>query len=360
MFRRCATIRGCANGFGAATLFPAQKAAKFNFIFMKARTKRPFPARSQHQDMLDSNEKLHGGHFGVSIRAREYAGRVRGTASALAGLVESMADSDVADPILTRPLAFNGIPGTGLRIVIQYGTPLRWSRELPDGSLELPACRHFVTGHQTGVIVAQPTGAVGTLGVNLRPEAAARLLGDRLQCFLDTAVGLDDIFGAGKVSLLEEMLAEAATSAERFACVEGFLAANLRAPHTDPIECRAAAMLRRRPQLRVRHLAPQLGVSERQLSRRFQAMFGVSPKQFARLARIETVWSSRAKGATWAEVAHATGFTDQAHMINDFTEIVGMSPAQLARSAIPLSPGRALCNVTVAEDCAPDPFLRVR
>jgi AraC-like DNA-binding protein len=60
-------------------------------------------------------------------------------------------------------------------------------------------------------------------------------------------------------------------------------------------------------------------------------MFGMGPKQFARLARIERVLAARAQGATWADIAYATGFTDQAHMINDFTAIVGVSPTELVR-----------------------------
>ena len=57
----------------------------------------------------------------------------------------------------------------------------------------------------------------------------------------------------------------------------------------------------------------------------------MSPKRFARIARIESAWSARSRGASWADVAYATGFTDQAHMINDFTEILGVPPAQLVR-----------------------------
>jgi len=58
-------------------------------------------------------------------------------------------------------------------------------------------------------------------------------------------------------------------------------------------------------------------------------MFGMSPKRFARVARIESAWSARSQGASWVEAAYATGFTDQAHMINDFVEIIGVPPAQL-------------------------------
>jgi len=152
-----------------------------------------------------------------------------------------------------------------------------------------------------------------------------------MQYFLDAQICLADLFGSSRVSLLEEMLAEARTSAERFVCVERFLAANLRERRVEPVACRAAALLRQSPHLRIRHLAARLDVSERHLSGSFQAMFGMRPKQFARIARIESAWSARSQGASWADVAYATGFTDQAHMINDFTEIVGVPPAQLVR-----------------------------
>jgi len=155
-----------------------------------------------------------------------------------------------------------------------------------------------------------------------------------MQYFLDARIGLDDLFGAGRVSLLVEMLAEARTSVQRFACVEGFLAANLRERRVNPMACRAAALLRQRLHLRVRRLAARLDVSERHLSRSFRAMFGMSPKRFARIARIESAWSARSQGASWADIAYATGFTDQAHMIKDFTEIVGVPPAQLVRPAV--------------------------
>jgi AraC-like DNA-binding protein len=152
-----------------------------------------------------------------------------------------------------------------------------------------------------------------------------------MRCFLDAEIGLDALFGASQVSLLEERLAEAKTSVERFTCVEGFLAANLRAHGVEPVAGRAAALLRQNPRLRVQHLAARLDVSERHLLRNFQAMFGMSPKQFARIARIESAWSASGHGASWADIAYATGFADQAHMINDFTAIVGVPPAQLVR-----------------------------
>jgi AraC-like DNA-binding protein len=298
-------------------------------MVMSART-RLSPVRSpQHRSSM--NDNIHVSRFGVSILPLEYTGPVWVTSSVLADLVESMADWDIACPDQARAVTLKGIPSSALLLLINYRAPVAATRQFGSRDFGWPDCRHFVTKRQTGVVVVQPGGPLGTISVLLRPEAAASLLGDRMQCFLDVTIGLDDVFGAGQVSVLEEMLSEARTSAERFACVERFLGANLRERRVEQAACRAAELLRRNPHLRVQRLAAKLDVSERYLSRSFQAMFGTGPKQFARIARIESVLAARAQGATWADVAYAAGFTDQAHMINDFTRIVGVPPAQLVR-----------------------------
>jgi AraC-like DNA-binding protein len=265
----------------------------------------------------------------VTAAASEYAGPILGRSSALAGYVEWMADWDIVCPDQARALTINVIPSTALLLVIHYRTPSMLIRQFGSRGFSQSDCRHFATKFQTGVVVIRHRGALGTICVKLRPEAAASLLGEQMQCFLDAEIGLDAVFGTSQVSLLEERLAEAKTSAERFALVERFLAANLRPHRVKPVACQAAALLRQHPHLRVRHLATQLDVSERHLSRGFQAMFGMGPKQFARIARIVSVWSAWGQGASWADIAYATGFADQAHMINDFIKIVGLPPQQL-------------------------------
>jgi AraC-like DNA-binding protein len=190
---------------------------------------------------------------------------------------------------------------------------------------------HVVTAHRTGVVTIRPSGPLGVLLVSLKPEAAARLLGDRMQEFINEKIDLCNLFNAGEVSLLEEMLMEAPDSATRFARIESFLLRNLRQRQPDSVVSRAAQYLRRYPALRVRKLAARLDVGERHLSRSFRAMFGASPKQFARVARIEKVFAMRQAGSAWAEIAYACGFADQAHMINDFDAIVGETPQQFFR-----------------------------
>jgi len=264
--------------------------------------------------------------------ARQYDGPILGTSRALAGFVDGMADWDIACPDEAKALTIKAIPGVAPFLMLHYRTPVLRISQFAGRSLGHPHDRHFATNLHSGAVIARPRGPLGAIVVRFRPETASQLLGEPPRHFLDAQIRLDDLFGRSQLSLLEERLSEARSSSHRFAHVERFLLAHLHPREDRPIACRAAALLSRRPLLRVRDLAGRLGVSERHLARSFNDTFGMGPKHFARIARIERVWSMRARGATWAEIAYAAGFADQAHMINDFAQIVGMSPGQLLGS----------------------------
>ncbi len=250
----------------------------------------------------------------------------------LTELVEEIADWDVPDGDVARAFTPKVLPSTTPYLIAQYRVPMRSDRHFGSSGYRHRQYGHVVTTVGTGVVTVRPSGPLGVLVVRLKPEAAARLIGEQMQEFVNEKIDLGDLFDAGVVSLLEEMLMEAPDSATRFARVESFLLRNLRQCQPDPVVGRAAQCLRSNPSLRVRRLAAQLDVGERHLSRCFRAMFGASPKQFARVARIEKILAMRQAGSAWADIAYACGFADQAHMINDFDAIVGETPQRLFRT----------------------------
>ena len=83
----------------------------------------------------------------------------------------------------------------------------------------------------------------------------------------------------------------------------------------------------------VARLARSLGVSLRQMQRRFTAQVGLGPKHFARMRRFQRVFAVVEEGnARWAAVAAECGYYDQAHLIRDFKEFLGETPAVLTAS----------------------------
>ena len=68
----------------------------------------------------------------------------------------------------------------------------------------------------------------------------------------------------------------------------------------------------------------------RQFERRFTQQVGMRPKLFARIARFEAALENKARfgSKSWTEVAHEYGYYDQMHMIHDFAEFTGGTPAE--------------------------------
>jgi AraC-like DNA-binding protein len=82
---------------------------------------------------------------------------------------------------------------------------------------------------------------------------------------------------------------------------------------------------------RVNAVADELGVSERHLRRVFRETVGVSPKTFAKLTRFRRAVRAayEAPQISWAQIAAANGYYDQAHLIADFRAIAGVTPQTL-------------------------------
>jgi AraC-like DNA-binding protein len=239
----------------------------------------------------------------------------------LTDVVEAIWDLDVPDSDAARTLAIKYAPGTCLLLMAQYRAPVlvrQRDRDLPS------KCAMQI---QASSVTLQPTGALGLIIVSLRPEAASRIVDAPLSQFANANVHLDNIFSRGDVSICNEMLAEARNSPERIATVEAFLLHRLR-PQQDSLASRAASYLRGRPTLSPPQLASMLSVSVRHLSRTFGATFGMTPKQFARLARIEKIVAKRSNGLSWPEIACACDLSDQAHLIREFKGIVGEAPTE--------------------------------
>ena len=255
------------------------------------------------------------------------------TFPALSDLVEDIFDWDIPDGAMARSVTVTVLPSTMPHLVVQYRMPVRSVRKFGDATHRHGPYRHVVTTVRNGVVMISPPGPLGLVVARLKPEAATRLLGDQLHAFADTKFDLDAVFGAGAVNALAEVCAEARSRRDRIAAVLHFLAANLRPRAPDLRVSRAAASLRQNPALRLGPLAAELGLSERHLIRRFKAVYGVGPKRFARAARVEQVFAESRSEASWANIAWTCGFADQAHMINDFKSILGVTPTDVLRPA---------------------------
>ena len=81
--------------------------------------------------------------------------------------------------------------------------------------------------------------------------------------------------------------------------------------------------------MKVRDLARRVGLSQRRFIQLFTAEVGLTPKLYCRVRRFQRARElvRTTKEPDWAAVAVACGFFDQSHLIRDFREFTGLSPA---------------------------------
>ncbi|MEV6366386.1 AraC family transcriptional regulator [Micromonospora musae] len=86
--------------------------------------------------------------------------------------------------------------------------------------------------------------------------------------------------------------------------------------------------------LRVDAFARRHGLTTRRLQRLFLERVGVGPKWVIRRYRIQEVIEQATGGPPpdWARLAADLGYSDQAHLVREFTKVTGTSPAAYARS----------------------------
>ena len=87
-------------------------------------------------------------------------------------------------------------------------------------------------------------------------------------------------------------------------------------------------------EVRVESVAERLGVTARHLRRAFTEGVGIGPKEFARTVRLQrAVRTAAATSNDWVQIAADAGYYDQAHLIADFRELVGLTPGAFLKRA---------------------------
>lgn len=187
----------------------------------------------------------------------------------------------------------------------------------------------IVAGPDTGPSPASvPAGAI-TLGVRFLPGAGGPALGLPLAELRDERVAAVELWPELAERLAPDLTAREALS--RLVVVAHTLAAG--GPPDRAVQ--AAARRLGDPRSRVEPLADDLGLSERQLRRRFHATVGYGPKTLQRVLRFRRLLAGidRASGnPDLARLAFDAGYADQAHMTRDCARLAGLSPSALARS----------------------------
>jgi len=178
----------------------------------------------------------------------------------------------------------------------------------------------FVAGPDTGPAPVTGGPEAVFVGARFRPGAGGAALGLPLSELLDQRVGLEEL----RPELAERLPGELDPQEAMRRLAEIALAA----PPADAAVAEAARRLHD-PRTRVETLADDLGLSERQLRRRFHAAAGYGPKTLQRVLRFRRFLALGDREL--ARAALDAGYADQAHLTRECTRLAGKPPAALLR-----------------------------
>lgn len=233
------------------------------------------------------------------------------TAAAVATFFVAEWDHDMPGVSLPRP---------ELQLVVRFGPSARGGLDVHAMGVRQQVHRKLIRSGQRAVTARLHLGA------------SEAVLGVRASALAGRIVALEDLWGDAATRRLLDRLAGARDAIDAAALLESVIIERLaiaggRRPGAQLALDAAGRLLRGK----VYAVAADLGVSERHLRRVFREHVGVSPKAFARLVRFHrALGAARAeRHASWAGIAAAAGYYDQAHLIADFRAIAGVTPQAL-------------------------------
>jgi AraC-like DNA-binding protein len=232
----------------------------------------------------------------------------------------------------------DGIQGAGLEGGVG---PVRI---LPDGCIdvliEVPGGSARVVGTMTHAVLFDGASSPTIAAVRFRPGGAPPFLRVPAVDLTDRVLAADDL-GA---DWLCARCAGAWTATDVLAELERSLLERVSQVALDRGTCHATRRLLAARAPGVDALARELGHSRQHLARLFREHVGISPKQFARVARLQRAIAhlQRAPGAGLAGAAVDLGYYDQAHMTRDFNDLAGITPLGARQRAAVIFPVRSL------------------
>ncbi len=226
-----------------------------------------------------------------------------------------------------RPVAMTETASLIVPIIISFGEPF----EIAIGRQPTRDDRFgsFAAGLTGTPVHIRSHGAAHCLQIDLTPLGAYRFFGMPMHELAERMVLLDDLADPTIVALRERLGAERSWR-RRFAIAEAAITPRLVEGRgaSDAIAWAYRRIVETGGGIRIAAIAEQLEWSRRHLVARFREEVGVAPKLVARIARFNNARAMAEAGACdgWADVAAASGYADQAHLVREFVALGGETP----------------------------------
>lgn len=232
----------------------------------------------------------------------------------------------------TRPVRRRELPSGEVALIIALGP--QWRLIDPATGLSAGTLRTFVAGLDDTYSLVHSEIPGAAIQVDFTPIGARQLLQLPMHLVSKRTVELADLLDR-QADRLVEQLAEAPAWHSRFVTLDNFLLSRIRRYRrsTKEIDWAWQQLDLSRGSVRVQKISEQLGWTRKRLVKAFRDEIGLPPKVLARVLRFRRALAKfDAKTIIdFSQLAAECGYSDQAHMIRDFKDFSGLTPAELIR-----------------------------
>lgn len=220
------------------------------------------------------------------------------------------------------------IPDGYPEIIFHYKEPYLISVK---GEWQLQDMNLFA-GQCTKYFYLKNTGKSGMAGIKFKPAALTHLYGVSMHLLKDKVVPLHEV--------LEHVYHQVKHCIDMFedhkkmiSNIDDYFKGLCSSKKITPaaIDNAVDLIISKKGIVTVSEISDKACLGERQLLNLFNRYVGLSPKLFARIIRLNYIFSLvKNNTSSWSSLAYEAAFFDQAHFIKDFQKFTGDSPSRYA------------------------------
>ncbi|MGZ7078518.1 MAG: DUF6597 domain-containing transcriptional factor [Thermoanaerobaculia bacterium] len=201
------------------------------------------------------------------------------------------------------------LPDGSVELIFHIGEP--FSQRLGDTCEKQDAA--FVVGDIRRPVSIRPSKRADVIGVRFRPGRAYPFFNVPMAAMAD-----------GITPLRETRWQEMIDAPDPIRCIASML--RPRANDDSSLDACVDAIVAMKGATTIKRVASHVGLSIRQLERKFEKGVGIPAKTFARVIRFHSV-----AGQLRADARMDDGYSDQSHLIREFREFAGVTPGHYLR-----------------------------
>ncbi len=226
-------------------------------------------------------------------------------------------------------------PSFDITFNLKESTTVRWSADTKEFHLR----GGFISGIRNKLYTIQTDGEIDYFIIRFKIDALRYFVPKEISSLVTEPANLKDV---NDFRFLEEKLFEQKSDQDKIKVIETellkllFKNANQNKTDEKILKLILNQLHQTAGKVKIKQICNDLDIYYKKLERLFQKNIGISPKQYIKVVRFNTLLENLISNDfnKWSDLAYDAGYFDQSHFIKDFNYIIGKNPRVFYKDVI--------------------------